>query len=82
MKTDSNTQADEYNVIVDALFGVGLSRPVEGIYAEAVEEMNVAEGFRRHWMFPVGSARTPDGCLVVLSWQMQRLLLVSAREAL
>ena len=80
VKTDSNTQADEYNVIVDALFGVGLSRPVEGIYAEAVEEMNVAGSW--HWMFPVGSARTPGGCLVVLFWQMQRLLLVSVREAL
>lgn len=54
MKTDSNTQADEYNVIVDALFGVGLSRPVEGIYAEAVEEMNVAEGFKLALDVPSG----------------------------
>ena len=53
-KTDSNTQADEYNVIVDALFGVGLSRPVEGIYAEAVEEMNVAEGFKLALDVPSG----------------------------
>ena len=54
VKTDSNTQADEYNVIVDALFGVGLSRPVEGIYAEAVEEMNVAEGFKLALDVPSG----------------------------
>ena len=54
VKTDSNTQADEYNVIVDALFGVGLSRPVEGIYAEAVEDMNVAEGFKLALDVPSG----------------------------
>lgn len=54
VKTDSNTQADEYNVIVDALFGVGLSRPVEGIYAEAVEEMNAAEGFKLALDVPSG----------------------------
>ena len=46
VKTDSNTQTDEYNVIVDALFGVGLSRPVEGIYQDAVEEMNAGKGFK------------------------------------
>ena len=28
------------------LFGVGLSRPVEGNYADAVKEMNKAEGFK------------------------------------
>ena len=43
VKTDSNIAVDEYNVIVDALFGVGLSRPVEGNYADAVKEMNKAE---------------------------------------
>ena len=41
-------------MIVDALFGVGLSRPVEGIYAEAVEEMNVAEGFKLALDVPSG----------------------------
>ena len=46
VKTDSNIAVDEYNVIVDALFGVGLSRPVEGSYADAVKEMNMTEGFK------------------------------------
>lgn len=30
----------EYDIIVDALFGIGLSRELEGIYAQAVEAMN------------------------------------------
>ncbi len=54
VKTDSNTTADEYNVIVDALFGVGLSRPVEGIYADAVKEMNAAKGFKLALDVPSG----------------------------
>lgn len=54
VKTDSNTPADEYNVIVDALFGVGLSRPVEGIYADAVKEMNAAKGFKLALDVPSG----------------------------
>ena len=31
---------EEYDIIVDALFGIGLSRNPEGIYAEAMEAMN------------------------------------------
>ena len=54
VKTDSNTQTDEYTVIVDALFGVGLSRPVEGIYAEAISEMNAAKGFKLALDVPSG----------------------------
>ena len=54
VKTDSNIAVDEYNVIVDALFGVGLSRPVEGSYADAVEEMNMAEGFKLALDVPSG----------------------------
>ncbi|MDD4312180.1 MAG: NAD(P)H-hydrate dehydratase [Eubacteriales bacterium] len=30
----------EYDVLVDAMFGTGLSRPVSGIYAEAIARMN------------------------------------------
>lgn len=54
VKTDSNIAVDEYNVIVDALFGVGLSRPVEGNYADAVKEMNKAEGFKLALDVPSG----------------------------
>ena len=54
VKTDSNVRTDEYNVIVDALFGVGLSRPVKGIYAEAVKQMNEAEGFKLALDVPSG----------------------------
>ena len=54
VETDSNAQTDEYNVIVDAIFGVGLSRPVEGIYADAVKEMNEATGFKLALDVPSG----------------------------
>lgn len=35
----------EYTVIIDALFGVGLSREISGIYAEAVERINALSGY-------------------------------------
>lgn len=54
VKTDSNIAVSEYNVIVDALFGVGLSRPVEDYYAQAVKEMNAAEGFKLALDVPSG----------------------------
>lgn len=40
----SNTYVKkEYSVIVDAVFGVGLSRPIEGIYLQLIQDMNEAE---------------------------------------
>ncbi len=35
----------EYDIIVDALFGIGLSRNLEGIYAQAAEEINRRDAF-------------------------------------
>ena len=41
----------------------------------------MAEGFKLALDVPSGICSDTGGCLVVLSWQMQQLLLVSAREA-
>ena len=39
-------EKDEYTVVVDALFGVGLSRDLEGIYAEAIQKCNALKGYK------------------------------------
>jgi len=36
----------EYNVIIDALFGIGVSREIEGSYKDAICYMNEAKGFK------------------------------------
>ncbi len=40
----NNPASEEYTTIVDAVFGVGLTRPIEGSYAEIIHEMNSCEG--------------------------------------
>lgn len=45
---------EEYTVIIDALFGIGLSRPLEGIYREFAEAVN-ASGI------PVAAVDIPSG---------------------
>ena len=44
----------EYNILIDALFGVGLSRPVEGIYAEAITHFNACRGYKIALDIPSG----------------------------
>ena len=46
VKMVSNWPAEEYTIIVDALFGIGLSRQVQGEYAEIITEMNRRKGYR------------------------------------
>jgi len=40
----NNLQVEEYNVIVDAIFGIGLSRNVTGIYEEVIQSINKHRG--------------------------------------
>ncbi|MCD7882597.1 MAG: NAD(P)H-hydrate dehydratase [Lachnospiraceae bacterium] len=40
LKSSSNFMEGEYTVIVDAVFGIGLSRSVEGRYADVIRWMN------------------------------------------
>ncbi|MCM1118976.1 MAG: NAD(P)H-hydrate dehydratase [bacterium] len=46
VKIVSNWPAEEYTIMVDALFGIGLSRQVQGEYAEIIAEMNRRKCFR------------------------------------
>lgn len=46
VKIVSNWPAEEYTIMVDALFGIGLSRQVQGEYAEIIAEMNRRKCYR------------------------------------
>ncbi len=45
---------DEYNIIIDGIFGIGLSREVQGEYRETIERINQG----KHW---VVAADVPSG---------------------
>lgn len=45
VKFGNKENIKEYNIIIDALFGIGLSRNVTGEYAELIEEVNKAEKY-------------------------------------
>lgn len=47
-------QAEEYTIVVDALFGVGLSRNLEGEYQQTVERLNSLKGFKVSVDLPSG----------------------------
>lgn len=50
----SNWPHEEYTIVVDALFGIGLSRQIQGEYAEIVKEMNRRKGFKLSVDVPSG----------------------------
>jgi NAD(P)H-hydrate epimerase len=41
-----NLSFDEYDILIDAIFGTGLSRPVSGIYQQVIEKINEAKAIR------------------------------------
>ena len=75
-----NLDPDEYTTIVDAIFGVGLSRPVEGKYAELISTMNRASAYKVAVDIPSGITQTPDLRRELHSGQILRLPLPFAKE--
>ena len=41
---ENRNKLDEYNIIIDAIFGIGLSRPVTGVYEQIINEINNNKG--------------------------------------
>ena len=58
------------DIIVDALFGIGLSRPVTGFYAEVIHHINESDAYTVAIDTPSGlfaDQHTPDGSAVVIA---------------
>lgn len=45
-KESMDFMQEEYDCIVDSIFGISLSRPIEGIYAEIIKQANSMKGFK------------------------------------
>ena len=56
-------QEDSYSVVIDAVFGVGLSRKVEGRYRQVIEQMNRMRGTKFAVDIPSGLSAT-TGCIL------------------
>ena len=55
---DNSTNLYEYNIIIDALFGIGLSKPITGSLAELIHRIN--EGNHRVYSVDVPSGISAD----------------------
>ena len=56
-------QEDSYSVVIDTVFGVGLSRKVEGRYRQVIEQMNRMRGTKFAVDIPSGLSAT-TGCIL------------------
>ena len=56
-------QEDSYSVVIDSVFGVGLSRKVEGRYRQVIEQMNRMRGTKFAVDIPSGLSAT-TGCIL------------------
>ena len=53
----------EYHVVIDAIFGVGLTRKIEGEYRSAIEKLNTLSGYKIAIDMPSGIS-TDDGAVL------------------
>ncbi len=65
ISVEKEADYDEYDILVDAIFGVGLSRPIEGHYKEVIEAMNQAKAYKIAVDAPSGICCTTGNILGV-----------------
>lgn len=67
---DNQLQPKKEDLIVDALFGIGLSRPVTGYFADVIRHINASDAYTIAIDTPSGlfaDQHTPDGSAVVIA---------------
>jgi hydroxyethylthiazole kinase-like uncharacterized protein yjeF len=80
---ENNNKLGEYNIIIDAIFGIGLTREVTGIYADIIKEINQNDNMVFAVDIPSGIS-ADDGSIkntavkadytITFGWQKQGLL--------
>ena len=60
----------EYSVIIDAVFGIGLSREIRGEYADVIEKMNQMSGYKVAVDIPSG-VRSDDGKVLGVAFKAE-----------
>ncbi|MCD7954374.1 MAG: NAD(P)H-hydrate dehydratase [Lachnospiraceae bacterium] len=79
LKTSSNFMDAEYTVIVDAVFGIGLSRPVEGHYEEVIHWVNSQRAKRVAVDIPSGIS-ADDGRVMGVAVNAELTVTFAARK--
>lgn len=70
----------EYSIIVDAMFGVGLNRPVQGVYAKTIEHMNASSGVKVAVDIPSGIS-SDSGCVLGTAFRADLTVTFQAKKA-
>ncbi|NLZ83227.1 MAG: NAD(P)H-hydrate dehydratase [Clostridiales bacterium] len=86
---ENSNKLNEYNIIIDGIFGIGLSRPVDGEQAEIIEDIN-NKGFRVFSVDIPSGISADDGRImnvaikaeytITFGWNKQGLLLYPGAE--
>ena len=69
-KPGDDIQVEQDGLIIDALFGIGLNKPVGGVYAEVIRKINVSEAYTVAVDIPSGlfaDVHTPPSESIVLA---------------
>ena len=61
-------EREDYDLVVDALFGIGLSRPVDGLYREKIQYLNRLSGRKAALDIPSGIS-AQDGRILGVSFR-------------